>query len=1209
MIHQSFAPMSRVGCARVLTLLFWLVLVLAPILPARGQGTGYGGSHYCPCLLNVSGEGVHDGDPVELWRGALEWSQTDLAVGGPVPMHLRRHHCTMDYTPGPFGSGTSMDHDYFIVQRYQGYEVVGPRNRRYVFTSPVYNDTGEILYWTDPVDPEFAGCRLVMGEGLSAQLRFPDGTTWYFNQNGALVATRDRLGVGLDFTRNTNGYLTRIANSLNTYAIEISYGPEGLVSSVSDVPLGRTVSYQYDGQGRLSQVTDLSGGVTTYEWIQLDYLRGTMQAIQSVVDPRGMVILSNGYDDQGRVSSQWLGNAGTYRFEYLPQPDGSQITRVTDPDGNVTSYHFDPVGEYRYRARTITNPLGRTTAFQYASGVSFLTAVTDFRGRTVELDWDANGNLLAVHRPTLTGGTATTSFTYDQTFNELTSATDELGQTATITLNAQGLPTSVRSPAGQVAQFAYNAAGQVTQFVDPAGAPTTINYNFAGQPASVTDALNRTVSFVYDGAGRLQQITDPLQRNVTLGVTPSTRLAAVTLPGGVGYSVTYGAANLPTRLDVNGGGTYRWTYDGAGHTTSGTDPAGATETVSRTASGLPLVITDRKGQRVEVRYGPGKRVEQVVYRRADGTIESTVTYSYDPNTDLLVSIDDTAGPDYSFTYNALDQLTSITGPEGVTTYQYVSLGRPTAVHVPGLPAVTYTYDAFGRLASVSQGAETVSYAYDSAGRLATVTRPNGVVTYYSYDLLSRISRIEHRYGNTLLEYEAYTRDAGGRITARERNGVLSSFNYNDLDELIGHTIPGQTASFTYDATGNRISETVDSVVTNYTYGAGDRLAAAGDLQVVHDANGSIVRYGSAILTWDVRGRLTRIEDGGNVTTFAYDVFNRRVAKTHNGVTRRYVYLGHDLAVEADANGNVLATYFYEPGIDLPVSRTDANGTIYYLHDLAGSITALTRPDGSLIGRYHYTPWGEVAADPGMPAQPLLWTARELDETGLYYLRARYYLPRIGRFLSEDPAGLAAGLNLYVFAHNRPVGARDPFGLDASNLDDGDPAEYEPPERWGDVLIDNANRRPWVRPALVGMQTTAEVVGACLPGSDWIEAGGELTQGNFGLAIVAVLPGPDLGKVWRIGRRLPPIVIGENMKDRVIPYAREIGATWYKPRPGVPPDRWLKNNERAVKRWMREGREIIDIGIDPRRSRRSPYYEMEKRVLEEAGYPITRVEVR
>jgi RHS repeat-associated protein len=71
----------------------------------------------------------------------------------------------------------------------------------------------------------------------------------------------------------------------------------------------------------------------------------------------------------------------------------------------------------------------------------------------------------------------------------------------------------------------------------------------------------------------------------------------------------------------------------------------------------------------------------------------------------------------------------------------------------------------------------------------------------------------------------------------------------------------------------------------------------------------------------------------------------------------------------------------------------------------------------------------------MPSQPLKWTARELDGTGLYYLRSRYYLASTGRFLSEDALGLAAGLNLYVFAHNSPVGMRDPFGFDNSHGDD------------------------------------------------------------------------------------------------------------------------------------------------------------------------------
>jgi len=54
------------------------------------------------------------------------------------------------------------------------------------------------------------------------------------------------------------------------------------------------------------------------------------------------------------------------------------------------------------------------------------------------------------------------------------------------------------------------------------------------------------------------------------------------------------------------------------------------------------------------------------------------------------------------------------------------------------------------------------------------------------------------------------------------------------------------------------------------------------------------------------------------------------------------------------------------------------------------------------------PLGEVVSqDADLPTQPLKWTGRELDETGLYYLRGGYYSPTLGRFLSEDPAGLGA----------------------------------------------------------------------------------------------------------------------------------------------------------------------------------------------------------
>src|SRR5207245_4071936 len=104
------------------------------------------------------------------------------------------------------------------------------------------------------------------------------------------------------------------------------------------------------------------------------------------------------------------------------------------------------------------------------------------------------------------------------------------------------------------------------------------------------------------------------------------------------------------------------------------------------------------------------------------------------------------------------------------------------------------------------------------------------------------------------------------------------------------------------------------------------------------------QYGSAALTWDVRGRLVQVVSGGTTSTFQYDCLGRRAVKTVNGVTKRYVWLGDDLAAEADANYNVTASYFFQPGVDQPVSRTDASGTFYYLQDNAGSVSALARAD-------------------------------------------------------------------------------------------------------------------------------------------------------------------------------------------------------------------------------------------------------------------------
>ncbi len=79
-------------------------------------------------------------------------------------------------------------------------------------------------------------------------------------------------------------------------------------------------------------------------------------------------------------------------------------------------------------------------------------------------------------------------------------------------------------------------------------------------------------------------------------------------------------------------------------------------------------------------------------------------------------------------------------------------------------------------------------------------------------------------------------------------------------------------------------------------------------------------------------------------------------------------------------------------------------------------------------RYRYTPFGDSAAASGAIDNDIRFAGREWDgETRLYYNRARYYDPQVGRFISEDPIGLAGGINPYVFAGNDPVNRRDPSG--------------------------------------------------------------------------------------------------------------------------------------------------------------------------------------
>ncbi len=104
-------------------------------------------------------------------------------------------------------------------------------------------------------------------------------------------------------------------------------------------------------------------------------------------------------------------------------------------------------------------------------------------------------------------------------------------------------------------------------------------------------------------------------------------------------------------------------------------------------------------------------------------------------------------------------------------------------------------------------------------------------------------------------------------------------------------------------------------------------------------------------------------------------------------------------------------------------------TSYYEVDGLGSITSLSNTAGALAQTYTFDSFGKQTASSGSLTNPFHYAAREFDgESALYYMRARYFDPTTGRFISEDPIRFAGGMNFYAYVANQPTQSSDPFGL-------------------------------------------------------------------------------------------------------------------------------------------------------------------------------------
>jgi len=357
--------------------------------------------------------------------------------------------------------------------------------------------------------------------------------------------------------------------------------------------------------------------------------------------------------------------------------------------------------------------------------------------------------------------------------------------------------------------------------------------------------------------------------------------------------------------------------------------------------------------------------------------------------------------------------------------------------------VAYTYDQLNRITRLdASGPASFSFGhtFDAAGQLTAmgaIDGSAGVSTTLQYDAVGRLTRLINRSanGSTLFGDLRQSYDKVGNILSIQNSAGTTNYTYDALYQLTGTAGPGLNESYSYDAVGNR---TAKNGVT-YAYNAANQLVSASDgSSYLYDANGSLTSKSvggqTTRYTWDGYNRLTRIDFAdGSHAAYTYDADGRRLSKRErSGQMLYFIYEGLNLVQELNAAGGVIASYVYDR-LDQPISMTRDNTTYYYLYDHLGNVVGLSDGANSLVATYRYDPWGNLIATGGSnPAllNPFRFTGREWDaESGLYYYRARYYDPQIGRFLSQDPLHLAtAGLHNYAYADNNPLRYVDPSGL-------------------------------------------------------------------------------------------------------------------------------------------------------------------------------------
>ncbi len=686
------------------------------------------------------------------------------------------------------------------------------------------------------------------------------------------------------------------------------------------------------------------------------------------------------------------------------QPHTGLVTAYTDGNLGTTRYEYDKVN----RLTRIIHPDQSTATAVYTDGSANQVVITDETGVKTRKRWDRLGNLLdeaildgsyrilksygydTYRRPIWTKDNLnrTTSYAYDlwSRLIKTTHPDNSTDQTAYQELTRQMTTTDAegnkwRSTSDVLGQTILQEEWRDGQFRQ-SGAAT---YNFEGQALRQTNASDSTY-YTYDALGQLIKVKDALNKE---------------------YVYSYSLAGNITGVRYPDQAQTAKQYDELGRLLRQVNELGQADTYSYDANGNVISHTDRKDQVFTQEYNQRNWVTKRT------TPDETITYTYDLAGRRKTMNDATGQTSYGYK-SATGELTRVTYPDSRNiSYTYNSLGLRDSMVGPFGHSSYYTYDVRNRLTGVGQSTtdQEATYTYYRNNLIKDTTLKNGNKSIMTYEGL-KLKMLTHQKANgALLNQFQYGYDSNGNIT--NQSGTQSDILFNEI--------------YSYDALSRVSTASPNNEAYQYDKRDNRQTMYSDNLSFFND-------FKPVTYTYDTQNRLKSVQKDTATVAYRYNGDGLLYERSENGNTTRYYYDGDQVIAEGlvGSTGTVTMKASYTRGNQL-AAKQDSSGKAYYLYNGHGDVIELRDSTGNTsLNRYTYDLWGKPLKTEESVSNPFRYSGELWDSTTeLQYLRARWYDPGLGRFITKDTyegsLDNPLSLNLYTYVHNNPLINIDPTG--------------------------------------------------------------------------------------------------------------------------------------------------------------------------------------